>query len=726
MKKGLAIVGILSDNAPAVSSLPFMNGDLKCASYVTDLFLAWASQLQAATYTVNNRADDGSSLTAGTLRWAISQANTNPGLDTIVFSLANSITVCSGLMIMDQVVIDGGGTQVVGAISSFSMLCLFSGSGGSTIQNLIVLKAGDGIVLGSDNNIVQNCRIGITLTDTGGQGCINGIYLLANTANNVIQFNVISCNSRGILAEGTRRMIVQGNRIGTDATGIGQRGNTYGIYLTTNSGYGCVQCIIGGDLGAGEGNLISGNSSGIYVNGPESFGNTICGNTIGLNLAQTAAIPNSTGIYGSGARGNWIGLPDDNMQNTIAGNTGYGIRLDSCSSWKILNNYIGVTMGGTTFANTIGFWALAGHSHLIGESTADYRYNVISGNTDRGLGLTNAHGNTVTGNRIGTTLDGMAQRANGYGVKVESGNDNLFRENLLSGNANGAGISVYGGLRNKIQSNLIGLNADRTAAIPNAVGVSITSQFSMSTLVGGNILSGEGNVIAGNSKSGVWLQDTYGHAVTGNWIGVAESGGNYSLRANGHYPIYMTGAMGCKIGGSATEINVIGGASGYSGIHLANASSGNTVAGNYINRLPNGQTFPATGFGIRVDGASHDNKIGMRGGPGNVIYGWEFSIAVYDPSTDRNGIYSNVIYGFSNTITGEAIRMLAANSGKEAPTITSAIWPNPVAGIAQPNNYIEIYKADRIGGYQGGCLQLVGTATADGAGNWSCAMPALS
>ena len=69
------------------------------------LLLGCLGQSNAATFTVTNCADSG----LGTLRQALMDANANPGLDTIQFSLScQTITPLTPLpSITDPVVIDG-------------------------------------------------------------------------------------------------------------------------------------------------------------------------------------------------------------------------------------------------------------------------------------------------------------------------------------------------------------------------------------------------------------------------------------------------------------------------------------------------------------------------------------------------------------------------------------------------------------------------------------------
>src|SRR5207247_2755721 len=119
-------------------------------------------------------------------------------------------------------------------------------------------------------------------------------------------------------------MTVQGNYIGTNATGTAP---------IANSGTG-VQANVPNVTVIG--NLISGNGTGIGASAALS-GNTVLatgsslvvqGNSIGTNAARTAAIPNSTGLS-INAAGALIGGTALAERNVIAGNTGVGLLLSA-------------------------------------------------------------------------------------------------------------------------------------------------------------------------------------------------------------------------------------------------------------------------------------------------------------------------------------------------------------------------------------------------------------
>ena len=99
--------------------------------------------------------------------------------------------------------------------------------------------------------------------------------------------------------------------IGTDASGLAAVPNGYsGVRLHDD----LRRALIGG-AAPGEGNLISGNRwGGVYVVGATAGGNVIQGNRIGMNIFNSAHLPNGMGIYigssdvtigGSAAASNW-------------------------------------------------------------------------------------------------------------------------------------------------------------------------------------------------------------------------------------------------------------------------------------------------------------------------------------------------------------------------------------------------------------------------------------
>ena len=272
-----------------------------------------------ATFVVATTMDNGDNMapTAGSLRSAIIQANTTPGLDQISFAIGSgpqTISPPSGLpALTDPVEIDG--TTQPGF--SGSPIIELNGAGAgtatglqvnttqSTIKGLVVNRFEQfGIAITGDGNRLIGNFVGTDLTGTldfgngfdgvGVYGRNNNIGGITSADSNVISGNGFS----GILislGSGQSNTVVQGNRIGTDVTGTLPLGNsTQGIRIDAS------QTLIGGTE-AGQANTIAYNvSSGVQVGTSFSNiqGNAIRGNSIfsngslGIDLGGNGVTPN--------------------------------------------------------------------------------------------------------------------------------------------------------------------------------------------------------------------------------------------------------------------------------------------------------------------------------------------------------------------------------------------------------------------------------------------------
>jgi len=142
----------------------------------------------------------------------------------------------------------------------------------------------------TDGNTVSGNYVG---TDKDGSSDLgnayHGVYIFAGAQNNVIggdtpgESNLISGNDQnGVQISGfeTDGNTVSGNYIGTDATGLIDRGNSQdGVYIEG----GAEDNTIGGDT-PGESNIIAFNGlDGVEVHGEATTGNTITQNSIHSN-----------------------------------------------------------------------------------------------------------------------------------------------------------------------------------------------------------------------------------------------------------------------------------------------------------------------------------------------------------------------------------------------------------------------------------------------------------
>jgi hypothetical protein len=249
----------------------------------------------------------------------------------------------------DYIGTDATGTTALGNGVGVSMADLSGGIVGlsqttAASRNLISGNFQDGVIISGSDNVVAGNRIGTDVTGSTALANGTGIAVIYIGSNNRIggpasgAGNLISGNVKdGVGIYGGSGNTIQGNFIGTDATGLIALPNGYGVELYSGS-YNSV----GGGSAAGAGNLISGNlydGIGIY-----SDGNTVQGNRIGTDATGTAPLGNG----GDGVAiqaflhgyDNAIGGTDSGAGNIIAYNGGYGVRITGGTGEAIRQNAI--------------------------------------------------------------------------------------------------------------------------------------------------------------------------------------------------------------------------------------------------------------------------------------------------------------------------------------------------------------------------------------------------
>ena len=436
-----------------------------------------------------------------------------------------------------------------------------AGLPGNVVQgNYIGLTAAGGPTLGNRGDGIQSDAQGLVI---GGGAPGAGNVISGNFANGV--------NLVGGAA------LVQGNLIGTDASGTVAVGNRQDGLFVDASG-----TTIGG-TGAGERNLISGN-----------FGN-------GVNL----------GILGAGSllKGNLIGT--DISGTRPLGNVFNGIFINS--GLRLAPPAIGNTIGGVE--------AGAG--------------NVISGNSLAGISIQGdvSQGNLVEGNLIGTDATGQSAVPNSQqGIAIGSGanNDTIGGSvtgagNIISGNGlDGVSISGAGTSHILVQGNSVGTDRAGRAAVPNQTNGIVVRDGATIITIGGP--GDTGNLISGNGQTGIALLGPNGGStgdntlVTGNRIGTDRAGmaplGNGQLVANAGQGISINDELGTMI-----LENVVSG-NRAAGIALVGGTSRITLQGNLVglNRLGTA-ALGNIGDGITISDAASVTIGGTGPGAGNVISG---------------------------------------------------------------------------------------------------------
>lgn len=166
---------------------------------------------------------------------------------------------------------------------------------------------------------IPNGMEGIWIAPTGVDNVVGGS---SPEERNVISGNdLFGLNISGPGATGNK---VQGNYIGVDASGSVALANRHGLVISD----GPQDNVIGGS-GSGEGNVISANGTGVLIRGDGTSGNTIIGNYIGSDAGGTEALGNALGIWLlKGAHHNVIGGTGSGEGNVITDSKLFGVQVE--------------------------------------------------------------------------------------------------------------------------------------------------------------------------------------------------------------------------------------------------------------------------------------------------------------------------------------------------------------------------------------------------------------
>lgn len=515
-------------------------GRRKAAVLCTALVIG-ASAAHAANFTVTSTADSGT----GSLRQAITDANSTAGADEIDFAITagsgvRTITLSTAQPAITETVTIEGTTQ-----SGFTTMPVIAINGNNRNLNGLTVSAGGCTIRGL---IINKCGTSSSPTVPG----------------------------HGIAITGPGSNKVELCRIGTDATGAVDNGNRGDGVNITNS----PNNTIGGTDGTKRNVIsgISGNSgnsgNGVTIGGAASTNNVVEGDYIGLGADGAVALGNSgNGVSIADAGGNTIGGTAPGAGCAIADNSANSIRITGASAGNTIHgDIVGLQANGSAKvvdASYFGSGIRIGSANTqIGGTTAAAR-NIISGSTTTGILFDGpgATGNSLEGNYIGTDITGTVKLGNANaGVSLDDdntangpdgptgnriGGSTAGARNVISGN--GYGITIFGDSQkltgstagNTVQGNFIGTDATGNAALGNFNdGVSI--DFSPDNVIGGSE-PGEGNVISGNGHMGVVNQgnginlgggQSTGTVIRGNFIGTDKTGTIPLGNANNGITIY--------------------------------------------------------------------------------------------------------------------------------------------------------------------------------------------
>ncbi len=544
--------------------------------------------------------------------------------------------------------------------------------------------------VGATGNQVQGNFIGTTASGTVGLGNGYGVSI-EQASNNIIGGtvagvpNVISSNSIGVSISGVGATgnLVQGNLIGTNAAGIGRLPNGYGVYLQDASSN-----LIGGTLAAAR-NLISGNSNGLRIVGSNATGNLVQGNFIGTDPSGTGRVPNSFGVYVTGSN-NLIGGTAAGAGNVISGNgglvilDGIGLQIGGTGN-QVQGNLIGTDVTGiVALSNRYFGVSVGGSSNIIG-GTAAGAANVISGNGDDGI-LISGTGHQVQGNLIGTNAAGTAGLPNANGVHIENASNCVVGPgNAISGNQ-GSGVAITSlnssTTSNQVVGNLIGTDATGTIALGNMQNGVVINGPNQDIVASDNIVGGSGPG-ARNIIAGNALN---GVRILGRGARSNQLLGNFIGTNQGGTAALANALRGVQIDAAPNNIlsrNVISGNQA-EGIRIRDpGATGNVVRGNMIGTDVSGTGALGNGAdGVHVDGQPNNTIGGTADGDGNVI---AFNGFMPDPASARAGVYIEGDTAIGNGILSNSI---FGNAGLGIDLDPIGVNPNTPGGPhLGPNNH---------------------------------------
>ena len=442
---------------------------------------------------------------------------------------------------------NGVGNQIInnyfGTINGTSPIDMRYGilvqASGQTIKDNLIVGAGTaGILLWSDDNIVEGNIIGLDKFKTSALPNHEGILIEWGDNNTIGPDNWVMGNtSHGIRLHNASTTHIFSNEVGDWSTSSGPRNGGNGIHVHGGEN---------NEIGVQGGNDISkNNGAGVYI--WYSDNNTIQGNFIAQNVQDGVYIEegekNQVGgggsdqgnlifdsggdgvhikgklSFGNRVSGNWIGYA---ATQALAGNQEHGVFLE--------NGPYASTIGGTdpgegNWINGFNYSQGSGGRHGIFLTGSDTQDNTIVGNvismppSQTWEGSVGLHGIAVYdgshNNFIGTlSMGNTILNAGWSGVAIVNSNDNLIMQNKIG--TDGAdknwgnsyfGVDIYNGAGNVLSLNEIAYSGEHNGVDDAEAGVRVRGASALSDTITGNSIhdnDGPGIVLAdgGNMELG--------------------------------------------------------------------------------------------------------------------------------------------------------------------------------------------------------------------------------
>jgi len=462
---------------------------------------------------------------------------------------------------------------VAGARSSGDLIGGNPSGEPGVVANLISANRGAGIVLtGSSHDTIAANRIGTNAAGTARMGNGGaGIELVRRASHNEIGGTEYTDPSTGQANNPT-----------------GDKGTVPPVFVTPPlgnliSGNGADGVLI---AGGSRKNVLNGNFIGTAASGNSALGNRDNGVRIdhapGNSLIGCKFVQNPFVYY-----------------NVLSGNGADGLRVTSSNSVVVQGNFFGIGANNATrLGNRRNGILVDGTSASTQVGGVIPLGNVSAGNGRNGIEVAGRARGFVTFNTFGglAAFGGAVPNGNDGVLITSTGGDNLARTNVLSGNRRN-GIELAGNARGvTVDPDIVGLDTSGKAVLPNGGDGLLIDGSAHGNTIGGSLRSViPQDTFSGNRGHGVVIT---GHAhdnrVFSSFIG-AEILGLKPL-PNRRGGVLITGhAFRNLIGGGRTvPANLISGNIG-TGVTLLAGTSRNHVSRNYIGLDRFGRCLPNTG-----------------------------------------------------------------------------------------------------------------------------------
>ncbi len=353
--------------------------------------LGLAASARANTYTVTSTSDSG----AGSLRQAITDANTNPGADTIAFNIVGSgvhtIALASALPTITGPTTVDGYTQ--------------PGSSANTNPTSMGL-----------NTVLQ---IEIDCSAVGATNCLkvaaDDVTIKGLVMNRAPQYEIDVLDTH-------QNFVLEGCFLGTDPAGTQVPAPFHGS-LRFNQNH--TNGRIGGTTPAARNLFAVNNGAGVLLAaGPPGFVNgLVAGNLIGTDISgKLDLIDGGKGLDILGGSNTVIGGTSPDARNVINGgiNVGSGTPPTGATGNFIQGNYIGTDVTGTIELSCFNECVrLMDNDNVLGGSSPGAGNRIAGSENLSAVHVQSGSGNVIQGNFIGTDETGTARLyIPAYGIRA--------------------------------------------------------------------------------------------------------------------------------------------------------------------------------------------------------------------------------------------------------------------------------------------------------------------